>query len=90
MDAKVRICITAVYHDLIDGVLVFLKVNGILKGYDQLLNLVLDEVEEDIQGEAWLGIVAQEFTSHIRARAAYTVIGSGRSARSYSNSCESC
>lgn len=39
------------YHDLIDVVLLFLKVNGILKGYDQLLNLVLDEVEEDIQGE---------------------------------------
>jgi U6 snRNA-associated Sm-like protein LSm7 len=26
-------------------------VTGILKGYDQLLNLVLDEVEEHIQGE---------------------------------------
>jgi len=25
------------------------EVNGILKGYDQLLNLVLDEVEENIQ-----------------------------------------
>lgn len=25
-------------------------VTGILKGYDQLLNLVLDEVEEDLQG----------------------------------------
>ena len=28
--------------------------NGVLKGYDQLLNLVLDEVEEDIQGETFL------------------------------------
>jgi small nuclear ribonucleoprotein (snRNP)-like protein len=27
------------------------SVTGILKGYDQLLNLVLDEVEEDILGE---------------------------------------
>lgn len=25
-------------------------VTGILKGYDQLLNLVLDEVEEELQG----------------------------------------
>jgi U6 snRNA-associated Sm-like protein LSm7 len=25
-------------------------VTGILKGYDQLLNLVLDEVEEEVQG----------------------------------------
>lgn len=25
-------------------------VTGVLKGYDQLLNLVLDEVEEDFQG----------------------------------------
>jgi len=33
------------------------SVNGILKGYDQLLNLVLDEVEEDIQGEVSCGIV---------------------------------
>jgi U6 snRNA-associated Sm-like protein LSm7 len=27
------------------------EVTGILKGYDQLLNLVLDEVEEEIQGK---------------------------------------
>lgn len=27
-----------------------LIVKGILKGYDQLLNLVLDEVEEEFQG----------------------------------------
>ena len=27
-----------------------LLVTGILKGYDQLLNLVLDEVEEELQG----------------------------------------
>ncbi|OCH91333.1 U6 snRNA-associated Sm-like protein LSm7 [Obba rivulosa] len=27
------------------------EVTGILKGYDQLLNLVLDEVEEQLQGE---------------------------------------
>ena len=27
-----------------------LVVTGILKGYDQLLNLVLDEVKEDLQG----------------------------------------
>jgi U6 snRNA-associated Sm-like protein LSm7 len=27
-----------------------LAVTGILKGYDQLLNLVLDEVEEELQG----------------------------------------
>lgn len=27
-----------------------LTVKGILKGYDQLLNLVLDEVEEELQG----------------------------------------
>jgi U6 snRNA-associated Sm-like protein LSm7 len=26
-------------------------VTGVLKGYDQLLNLVLDEVEEQVQGE---------------------------------------
>jgi small nuclear ribonucleoprotein (snRNP)-like protein len=26
------------------------KVTGVLKGYDQLLNLVLDEVEEQVQG----------------------------------------
>lgn len=26
------------------------EVTGILKGYDQLLNLVLDEVEEEVQG----------------------------------------
>lgn len=26
------------------------SVTGILKGYDQLLNLVLDEVQEEIQG----------------------------------------
>ena len=26
-------------------------VTGVLKGYDQLLNLVLDEVEEAVQGE---------------------------------------
>jgi hypothetical protein len=26
-------------------------VTGLLKGYDQLLNLVLDEVEEELQGE---------------------------------------
>jgi small nuclear ribonucleoprotein (snRNP)-like protein len=25
-------------------------VTGVLKGYDQLLNLVLDEVEEQVQG----------------------------------------
>jgi small nuclear ribonucleoprotein (snRNP)-like protein len=25
-------------------------VTGILKGYDQLLNLVLDEVQEEVQG----------------------------------------
>lgn len=27
------------------------KVTGVLKGYDQLLNLVLDEVEEQVQGK---------------------------------------
>lgn len=27
---------------------------GVLKGYDQLLNLVLDEVEEQLQGNIWL------------------------------------
>lgn len=32
------------------SVLIKLSVVGILKGYDQLLNLVLDEVEEIIQG----------------------------------------
>jgi U6 snRNA-associated Sm-like protein LSm7 len=44
----------SVYHDFIDqiGCLSY-SVNGILKGYDQLLNLVLDEVEEDIQGETF-------------------------------------
>ena len=26
------------------------KVTGVLKGYDQLLNLVLDDVEEQVQG----------------------------------------
>lgn len=30
--------------------LLALKVIGVLKGYDQLLNLVLDDVEETIQG----------------------------------------
>lgn len=30
------------------------EVTGILKGYDQLLNLVLDEVEENLQtGKLW-------------------------------------
>jgi U6 snRNA-associated Sm-like protein LSm7 len=28
-----------------------IKVTGVLKGYDQLLNLVLDEVEEQVQGK---------------------------------------
>lgn len=28
-------------------------VTGILKGYDQLLNLVLDEVQEELQG-TWI------------------------------------
>jgi len=35
-----------------------LPVTGILKGYDQLLNLVLDEVEEEFQGLYALPILA--------------------------------
>jgi U6 snRNA-associated Sm-like protein LSm7 len=34
-------------------------VTGVLKGYDQLLNLVLDEVEEQVQGtyiHAWANL----------------------------------
>jgi small nuclear ribonucleoprotein (snRNP)-like protein len=30
-------------------------VTGVLKGYDQLLNLVLDEVEEPVQGNKYMG-----------------------------------
>jgi U6 snRNA-associated Sm-like protein LSm7 len=46
------------YSDVYHYFIIFtFKVNGILKGYDQLLNLVLDEVEEDIQGETSLVVL---------------------------------
>ena len=35
---------------------------GVLKGYDQLLNLVLDEVEEQVQGKHF-GLCSLLFTS---------------------------
>lgn len=40
-----------IYCDPHDSQLIWkISVTGILKGYDQLLNLVLDEVTEEIQG----------------------------------------
>ena len=53
----------------------FLAVTGILKGYDQLLNLVLDEVQEEVQGAGilhclhvgWLTRVILEPEVHIRS-----------------------
>jgi small nuclear ribonucleoprotein (snRNP)-like protein len=39
-----------------------LIVTGALKGYDQLLNLVLDEVTEDIQGKSRLPIAVSQLT----------------------------
>jgi small nuclear ribonucleoprotein (snRNP)-like protein len=41
-----------------------LPVTGILKGYDQLLNLVLDEVEEEINGLAILSSLYTLLTVH--------------------------
>ena len=41
-----------------DSVPFFYTVTGTLKGYDALLNLVLDEVEEDIRGEPLLAPIA--------------------------------
>ena len=38
-----------------------LPVTGILKGYDQLLNLVLDEVEEEILGKLSLSLFASTY-----------------------------
>ncbi len=32
-------------------------VTGVLKGYDQLLNLVLDETVEYLRGSGWLQIL---------------------------------
>jgi U6 snRNA-associated Sm-like protein LSm7 len=52
------------YHDWSDQVVgYFFKVKGILKGYDQLLNLVLDEVEEEIQGKMFQVLVNRSLCS---------------------------
>lgn len=47
MDGKVNIASS--FFTIIDQVLD--SVTGVLKGYDQLLNLVLDDVEEDVERE---------------------------------------
>jgi small nuclear ribonucleoprotein (snRNP)-like protein len=47
-------------------------VTGVLKGYDQLLNLVLDEVEEQVQGNKYMESCSPVFTypySQIQNRA---------------------
>ena len=50
MDAKVSRYRSLRRRPGADGLAPLPLVTGVLKGYDQLLNLVLDEVQENLQG----------------------------------------
>lgn len=66
-------------------------VTGILKGYDQLLNLVLDNVEEQIQGETC--IIMKWFTlskAFDRTRASHSHVRIGRLEGTYDHAAKSC
>jgi hypothetical protein len=54
------------------------SVTGILKGYDQLLNLVLDEVEEELQGDFSLPLLLGITDSQPRTRTSHACTGSCR------------
>ena len=53
--AVVKVCVTFPARQTQPTKHAFKKqiVTGVLKGYDQLLNLVLDEVEEQVQGNKY-------------------------------------
>jgi len=68
-------------------------VHGILKGYDQLLNLVLDEVEEEILGKPCFQLAPAVSLLNLsinRTRATQPLTRSSRPTRSYNNAREPC
>ena len=69
-----------------------LTVTGILKGYDQLLNLVLDDVTEELQCElcSRLSNLIVSVDPAASPRATHTVPRPGCPSRSYNYSSQSC
>ena len=67
-------------------------VTGVLKGYDQLLNLVLDEVEEQVQGNDIYSLYHQPFLTRNsavpRSRTAHTHTRPRRAPRTHNNTAQ--